>query len=418
MIRSHLTAFGVGAGLALLAAGAFALIAPKIAEAEKFGEGVHVVNIGGGDRGSFHLKENAIEIEATWNGKFEFAAQGRSLSSLKGRLEIETGKDGAARKVEFSSRDGEVTKQVYVAGKSLPPGPEADGVAADVLQLFARSSSVNAEGRVKALLAEGGKEAAIEEIANLVGGHATGAYIEALAHAAPLTSADVSALAARAAAVESDYSKRTAIVALLNVKDIDQSAAAEILRAAKAIESDHELRLIVEKLTEKPLGDRQLDTVVSLIEGIDGDHEVRLSIAALLKSGNVSDDAAAKALELAADSIDGDYELRLAVEAAGERVRNEAVGAAAIDAIGSLDGAHDRRLAIEAIADLLGAQSSNWKPLIAAAAAIDGDYERRLAIEKIASSAPDEPDIRAALRKAAESIPSDHERNLALRALD
>ena len=44
-MRSHLTAFGVGAGLSLLAAGAFALIAPKIARGVDDGDGGHGLHL-------------------------------------------------------------------------------------------------------------------------------------------------------------------------------------------------------------------------------------------------------------------------------------------------------------------------------------------------------------------------------------
>jgi len=418
MLRSHMTAFGVGAGLALLAAGAFALIAPKIAKGDDFGEGVHVINIGDGDRGSFHLKDDALDIDAEWKGEFAFAADGRSLSSLKGVLDIKSKEKGVTRKVAFSRRDGEASPKVYLNDKLQPEGEESEKIAADLLQLFARSSSVNADSRIKALVAEGGKEAAIAEIGNLAGGHAIGAYVEALAETTELTSADARGLAEKIDGVDSDYAKRKAVAALLKIDNLDDAALTEILRAAKAIKGDHELRMIVEDLAEKPLADAQFETVAALIKDMDGDHEVRLAVSSLIESENVSDEIAAKALGLAAGAIESDYELRLAIESADDRLDDGSVAAAAIAAIGAIKGAHDRRLAVEEIAGSLGKTSTNWQALIESAAGIDDDFERRLAIEEIASNAPADAEVKSALKSAAEAIKSDHERKLALQAVE
>lgn len=413
-----MTAFGVGAGLALLAAGAFALIAPKIAKSDEFGEGVHVINIGDGDRGSFHLKDDALDIDAEWKGEFAFAADGRSLSSLKGVLDIKSKENGVTRKVAFSSRDADIAAKVYLNDKLQPEGDESEKTAADLLQLFARSSSVNADSRTKALLAAGGKDAAIAEIGRLVGGHAIGAYVEALTKTAELSSADARGLAEKVNGVDSDYAKRKAVAALLKIDNLDDAAMTEILRAAKAIKGDHELRLIVEEFAEKPLAEKQFETVAALIKDMDGDHEVRLAVSSLIESENVSDEIAAKALGLAAGSIESDYELRLAIESADERLDDGSVAAAAIAATGAIEGAHDRRLAVEEIAGSLGKASANWRGLIESAAGIDDDFERRLAIEEIAANAPAEADVKSALKSAAAAIKSDHERKLALQAVD
>lgn len=417
-MRSHLTAFGVGAGLSLLAAGAFALIAPKIARGVDDGDGVHIVNIGNGENGSFHLKDEALNISADWKGDFEFAADGRSLSTLKGSLEVEEKREGISRKAIFSRKDGEISAKSYVGGELVAADAESDKIAGDLLQLFSRTSSVGSEGRVKALMAAGGKKAVIDEIGELVGSHAVGGYIEALAAASSLSREDISQLAARIQSVSSDYAKRSAISALLTTQNLDDASIADILGVAKTIEGDHELRLIVDEIAEKPLSDRNFGVAASLIENIEGDHEIRLAISALLETDGQNDADIARILDIAATSIDGDYELRLAIEAAGERVKGEKAGAAAVQAVAAIEGAHDRRLAIEAVAGALDGASPHWIALIETASGVDGDHERRLAIEAIKSVAPESDDIRAALQKAVTSISSDHERRLALEALE
>lgn len=417
-MRSHLTAFGVGAGVSLLAAGVFALIAPRFADIEHDGDGVHIVNIGDGDSGSFHLKDKALNVSAEWKGDFTFAADGRSLTALKGRLEIKSVENGKTRTAVFENRPDGIVATAKLDDVKEPGQAEADRAAADLLQLFARSSGVNAEDRVKAMMASGGKERVLEEIGQLVGSHAVGAYVEALAGAATLTDGDVRQLAARVKGLESDYAKRTALAALLQSPSLGDAAIADILDAARMIEGDHELRLIVEELADQEMNERNFSVATALIAEIDGDHEVRLALSALLESTKVGNADAARALAAAAKSIEGDHELRLAVEAAGERVKDKDVGSSALAAIAAIEGAHERRLAIENLGGALDDASPHWLALIDLIKGVDSDYERRLAIQTIRSDAPETDKIRAALRKAAEEIGSDHERALALQAIE
>ena len=416
-MRSHLTAFGIGAGLSLLAAGALTLLAPKIiASHDGDGDGVHIINFGDGDRGSFRLKDGEQDLSAEWKGDFKLAADGRSLSALKGAFEVTSKRKGVVRKAMFTRKGETISVSTFVDDREEAAGPQSEKAAGDLLQLFARSSGVGAEDRVKAMMAAGGKAAVIDEIGNLKGSHATGAYVEALAGAADLSPGDIKTLAARIAAIDSDYAKRTAIAALLATQQLDDASIAEILTVARSIEGDHELRLIIEELAEKPMNDANYAIATALIGDIDGDHERRLAIAALLESDGQSDANIARVLKLAAEAIDGDYELRLAIEAAGDRVVGPEAGAAALLAIARIEGGHERRLAIEDVAGEFGGASPHWLALIEATATVDGDFERRLAIEAVKDDAPETDEIRAALRKAAETIGSDHERRLALEA--
>ena len=417
-MRSHLTAFGVGAGLSLLAAGLFALIAPKLASSTGDEDGVHIVNIGRGESGTFRIRDGRLDLEATWKGEFAFSADGRSLNALKGELAVVSKTDGVERKAVFKKRDDEIVATVNRDGAEIVAENDAAQEAADLLQLLSRSSGVNAQSRVKAMLSEGGKERVMTEIGALRGAHATSAYVEELANAASLSQTEVASLLEKLRGLESDYAKRNALSALIRTQKLNEQSVAAALDVAGSIEADHEVRLIVEEISENDLAGRMPSLAVDLIGKIENDHEVRLAIAALLESDRVSGEAAARALALAAERIEGDYELRLAVEAAGDRIKSPPVAAAALRAIEAIEGDHDRRLAIEELAGRIGPEAEFWPAVINAAASVGGDYERRLAIEAVASSAPQREDLRAALQKAAETISSDHERRLAFEAID
>lgn len=414
-MRSHLTAFGLGAGLVLLAGGLLAIVGPRFIETD--GDGVSVVNIDDGGSGSFQLKDGELGVAAKWTGDFAFAGDGRSLTALARLLEVEV-KDGKdARKAVFENKDGKILATAFINDAALADA-DAGAEAAALLQKFARSSGVNAEQRLKAIIAEGGKAAALEEIGALAGGHAAGAYIGALSSLATLEDSDVAALSGRIADLSSDYAKRQALASLLEHQKLGPAGLQSVLAAAKSIESDHEVRLVIEALSESPMTTANAEAVTALLADIESDHEIRLAVEALVESKALGGADAARAVTAAAAAIDGDYEKRLVVEAAAARLEDAAMAGAAIAATGAIESGHERRLAIETLAEKLDPASPHWLALIALARGVEGDHDRRLAIEALAARSPKTVETEAALAAAAASIGSDHDRRLAEEALD
>lgn len=417
-MRSHLTAFGLGAGLVLLAGGVLAIAGPRFIEINgDDGDGVRVVNLEDGDSGSFQLKEGKLAVAAKWKGDFLFAGDARSLTSLAESLEVEVKDGDEVRKAVFESQDGKILVTAF-KNESALGGAEADAEAAALLQTFARSSSVNADQRLKAIIAQGGKAAAIAEIGALKGGHAASAYIGALSKVATLDDEDVAGLSSGIASLASDYAKRQALASLLEHQKLGEAGLQSVLAAAKTIRSDHEVRLIIEALSEREMTSANASTASALLADIESDHEIRLAVEALIENGSLSGADAARSIAAAVSAIEGDYEKRLVIEAAAARFGDAAIAPAAIAAGDGIKSAHERRLAVENIAENLAVSSPYWTQLIALVKDIDSDHERRLAIESLADHAPDAQDVREALAAAAASIGSDHDRRLAQESLD
>lgn len=418
-MKSHLTAFGLGAGLVLVVGGVLAIAGPRFIEIDGDDEsgGVSVVNIDDGDSSSFQLKDGQLSIAAKWRGDFTFAGDARSLTSLSRSLDIEITEDETVRKAQFELKDGKI-RITAVKDDTIIAGPDGEGAAADILQTFARSSGVNADQRLKALIADGGKSAALEEISALTGDHAAGAYIGALSKIATLDDRDVTGLANRISTLKSDYAKRQALAALLEHQKLGDVGLQSVLAAATSIDSDHEVRLIVEALSDSKLFASKADAATALLADIESDHEIRLAVEALLESDALKGDQAAGAIATAAAAIEGDYEKRLVIEAAAARMKSPPVAAAAIEAAAAIGGGHEQRLAIETIAENLDEKSEIWLALIALSKGVEGDHERRLAVESLAGRAPKSDPIKAALAEAAASIQSGHDRRLAHDALD
>ncbi len=414
-MKSHLTAFGLGAGLVLLAAGVLAVVGPRFIDVDD--DGVSVVNFEDGDSGSFQLKEGGLALAAKWKGAFAFSSDARSLTTLDRSLEVEVKDGDTIRKAVFEKANDKVAVTVSRNDEALS-GAAADAEAAELLQLFARSSGVNAEQRLSLIIAAGGKAAAIEEIGELTSGHAAGAYIGSLAEIATLDDADIASLSPQIATQKSDYAKRRALAALLEHQKLSDAGLQQVLAAAKSISSDHEVRLIVEALAENEMSPVNAAAATGLLADIESDHEVRLAAEALIQGGALKPTDAAEAAAAALGAIEGDYEKRLVIEAAAERLDEAAMAAALIAGAGGIKGAHERRLAIEKIGENIGEASSSWPALIALVKGVDGDHERRLSVEALASHAPKTAEARASLIEAVATIGSDHDRRLAEDALN
>lgn len=415
-MRSHLTAFGLGAGLVLLAGGVLAIVGPRFIEIDGDKDGASVVNFNGGDSGSFQLKDGRLAVAARWKGDFAFAGDGRSLTELARSLEVEIKEGENVRKAIFELRDGKI---VVTASRDEKPleGADADAQAAALLQTFARTSGVNAEQRLKAIIASGGKAAALDEIGALSGGHASGAYIGALARLATLNDDDIVRLAGLIGAFGSDYAKRQSLVSLLENQKPSETGLKALIAAAASIRSDHEVRLIVEALADREMSLENAAAATALLSAIESDHEIRLAAEALLASDAVRNPEAATVIAAALGAVKSDYELRLVIEAAAKRLGDAEVAAAAIKGAEAIKSAHELRLAIDTIAGNLDEASPSWSALIALAKGVESDHERRLAVEALAGKAPKSAQVRAALADLAASIASDHDRRLAQDAI-
>jgi hypothetical protein len=417
-MRSLLSAFGLGAGLALLGLGAVIIAGPRFIDVDSDGDaGVMISTIGDQSSGSFQISEGGVRFSAKWRGEFGLSADARALLKLEDHLEVERREGALSSKAVFEKSDSGIKVVLYRDGKAAPAGGASDNEAGDLLQRFARASGVNADERLKAIIADGGKAAALAEIETLSSGHAVASYVEALSKIVTLTDADIATLAARVGKLESDYSKRLALSSMLVGAKPGDAALADVIAVAKTIEGDHELRLIVETLAEQKASAANLAAATALIAEIESDHETRLAVTAILESAALSAADAATAIDAAIGKIDSDHELRLIVETAAEKAASPEVAAAATRMIDAIESDHDRRLAIESLADALPAQSGAWPALVNSVKGIDSDHDRRLAIETLAAKAPDSADIADGLKKSAEAIGSDHDRRLALDAL-
>ena len=375
----------------------------------------HTVN---GDRGEFILREENETLEASWRGDIELSDDGNGIKSVDRELEIEfVTADETQRALFEDDRDGvEIT--YFIDDEEQELGGETDSAVAELLLKFFRSSGVQSDERVEALINTGGAAAVITEFDFLAGDHAFRRYATALSEQTELSSEEIITVAEKLKTIESDHDLRLALKSVLEHQKLSSETIPSLISAAESVESDHDLRLLVEAFAEGPLDGDAMEMALGLYERIESDHDLRVAAEALLENNDLSAAQAARLLETAAKSINSDHDMRLVLEETASLFSaDQALTDAWLDGLATLDSDHDKRLSIESVAEEADHPQSALIGLIEASTTIESERDLRLALESIAENMDVDDDTVAAYRRAADGIESERERQLALEVL-
>lgn len=375
----------------------------------------HTVN---GDRGEFILREENETLEASWRGDFELTDDGNGIKSVDRKLEIEIATDDETQRAVFEDdRDG-VDIRYFVDDEKQDDGDETDSAVAALVLKFLRSSGVQSDERVEALIETGGTAAVIAELDFLEGDHAFRRYATALSEQAELSKDEIITVAEKLKTIESDHDLRLALKSILENQTLTAEILPALISAAEGVESDHDLRLLVEAFAERPLDADAMELALGLYSRIESDHDLRVAAEALLENNDLSAAQAARLLETAAKAINSDHDMRLVLEETSSMFsKDQTLTDAWLDGLATLSSDHDKRLSIEAAAEEANHPQLAWIGLIEASTNIESERDLRLALESIAENVDFDADIIRAYRQAADGIESERERQLALEVL-
>ncbi|WP_428407499.1 hypothetical protein [Hyphococcus sp.] len=378
-------------------------------------EGVrHVVS---GDRGSFALKKDGLDLEASWRGDYDLTEGGDDLASLEHKLDI-TRKQAEREEQVVFERDGDDVESIYyLDGEKQDENPETAAAKKALLIAFLEASGAKAEDRVAILLREGGVKAVLERIDAMYSDHARLRYITELTDQTDLTNAETSDLLKSLKNIEGDHDLRVALDALLQNETVDAAEMPLFLETASRIESDYDLRRLIERVSENELNDDALTLAIELMKRLESDHDLRRASEALLGQDKISEAAAARLLDTIGDRIESDHDLRLILgDAAPFLARGGDAARAWVGAFNALDSDHDQRLTLEEAAGVRGLSVETRLALIAASENIESDHDRRLALEAYSDLLEGDEALEAAYKKSADGIGSESDRERALEA--
>lgn len=370
-----------------------------------------------GDRGSFALKQDGLDIEASWRGDYDLNDEGDEIASLEHKLEITRDRDGLEERVVFEPDGDGVSSVYYVDGDKQDENAETAIAQKKLLIAFLEASGAKAEERVDVLLKEGGPAAVLDKINNIYSDHSRLRYITELTKQADLNSDEIRVLLKSLKNIEGDHDLRVALDAILQNETLGADKMPMFLDAASRIESDYDLRRLIESVAERDLNDDAISLAIGLMERLESDHDLRRASEALLGQDNITPRAAARLLDTIGDRIDSDHDLRLVLSDAAPFVaKDEDAATAWIGAFNALESDHDQRLTMEEASRVRGLSQETKLALIAACEKIDSDHDRRLALEAFSDMAKDDDALRDAYEQAARGIRSDKDRKGALEA--
>jgi beta-lactamase regulating signal transducer with metallopeptidase domain len=383
-------------------------------------EHLHMSSGGDGDRTVVQISDDANRYRVEIDGKMAFNDREDDIESLAhgGTARFEETHAGKTLRLDVASRDGKLERRYFVDGKEQPAGVGMQAWMAKLIPTVVRESAIGAEARVRRLRAKGGAGAVLGEIAHIQSSYARSVYVRELAASGKLSSDEMTHALKLVAAIDSDYEKRNALSALVNLQPLDAGQQKLVLAQAGSIGSDYErAELLVGLLPQLAKSADVRRAWLDAASGIASDYEHRRVLSALLEAG-VVDDATLATIVDAAATIGSDYERRsLLTDAAGRTTDAERFAAAYGAAAAKIGSDYERREALMALVRAEGFGKTASRAVLDGAAGIGSDYECRELLVALAERMPRDADLVARYREVAGRL-SRNEREQAERALD
>ena len=407
--------------LLLAIAAAVALPSLSVAPAEAGERSARNVSIMSRDDGhsiDAVVSRDGYRLEVELDGKVRFADDESDVIALGDgdSLEIEEESEGVVRRVLFRGDDGAVQRSYEVDGDDQPWDASARRWVAGVLPEMFRLTGMDATPRAKRLLARGGPDALLAEIAAIDGDHVRSLYL-AVALAEPgLTPAQLERALALAGEIESDFELRRTLAAALDAPGLDVERQRQLLQLALSIDSDFELAELLIAASSRMDGDSVPEGWAPALDSLGSDFERRRVLQALLEG-----DSGPRTLALVLDAAAGigsDYETRVVLEkAAPAAAADPALLQPWLAAVSTIGSDFERRVALAALLQDLRPDARASLAVLDAIEDIGSDFEALQALLALAKVMPADGTLIQRYRTVARRL-GDHERGQAERALD
>ena len=265
-----------------------------------------------------HWSSFTSGIDVRVRGTVTFKPDLTDVESLSdgGYLAIRTWSMFIPRTIEIRSEGGRLTHRYYVAGLSRPYDDDARRwLASELSTTLVRRLGLGAESRTRQILAADGVPGVLDEIRRLDGDHVRGRYFRELFRARPLDSASLTRTLALAASligsdfelsqtlrvaapgaaletstvqayvdaandIHSDFERRRALVALLQVGGAAAGTGDLVLRSAARMGSDFEKGIVLRSALETPTLDHP-DALLPALRTMRSDFEKRRVVNAV-----------------------------------------------------------------------------------------------------------------------------------------
>lgn len=241
--------------------------------------------------GRHRIRDNhgRCRFEIDLKGRVELAPDFRDVLSVDpgAYLKILQKRPGERRSIEITAKDGEPAVLYRVDGDEAPFDEAGRAWLARVAPRIYRATGFDARSRVASLYGTGGVEAVLGEMAQIDSDHVRGIYFgEALKLGSGDSAAVLRLLEFARREISSDRAVGKALGDAFPTRLLDdEGVRAAFFSLAKHIDSDYELRFLLQELMEEgPIDSRRLDTLLGAASTIGTDSEAASLLLSALEA--------------------------------------------------------------------------------------------------------------------------------------
>lgn len=364
------------------------------------------------------MEHDDVELSFEADGKFSFNDAEDDLAALEDEATLVETRDGVTRRMEFEADGDQIVRSYEVDGDEQVIDAAARQWMASAIVNLLRQSGIDAAKRIARIQSKGGVPAVLDEIELIRGDHARGLYLAALFEQPNLSAGDLDRALQLAAAMESDYSRRTALEVALARQTLTPERQVALLHTVAGFESDYDRRMLL--VATAPLlatDDRALQAWFDALAACHSDYDTRMSLEAVLARDQLAPEALERVIA-ATVRMDSDYDRRATLEALAPRLGDsQALARSYATAVKGIGSDYDRRAALEA-----QIEGSTLTPFSSAAVldvvdVLGSDFDRGVVMQALAAKMPADAALIARYRASARKL-DDHTRGQVERALD
>jgi len=362
-------------------------------------------------------------LRITGEGDVDLAPDGSGVTALsnRGSFDVRMRRDGAERRVLFTSADGSVREQFFVDGDEQAWGPPADAFVAEVMPIALRETALNADERVAWLVENRGQTGLLDEIDLIESDFAQRIYTVRYAETEQIAAADFERLMRMTADhMSSDFDVRTTLQAVFDAQQPTGASFTELMKAGETMSSDFDARTLLEHVGNRmPSTPEAATAYLDLAATLSSDFDMRLALTPLVTQPSVPDDVVARAMELGGNELSSDFDLRVLLAESAQRVgQSDELARAYTRAAASISSDFDQREVLTALANGAELTPVGWTLLLEAAQSISGDFDTAMLLTTVATDMPRDETVLEAYRKTLDTIDGDFERQRAAAALE
>lgn len=326
--------------------------------------------------------DDGKKIEVKVHNKVEFNEDYTDVSAIPsdGSLKIYDNRTSdSVRLTVTRGANGALERDYTVNGERRAFDSRAQSWLGETLLLAARQGGLDAQTRVRRILARRGAHGLIEEIAQIRG----------------------------------DYPRRIYFDELLKVENLrDEDRRTALHDAAQSITSDYERSQLLQHVANVYLSKNDLvPTFFEALSHVSSDYERHRVLSAALKRTDLSNDALI-AIAHSAASLGSDYEKASFLIESSSRYLNDArLRAAFFDALRGVGSDYEHHRVLSGLLKSSTLSRDALVDVAASAARIGSDYEKATFLVEAASRYQADEQLRAAFLAAMRSIGNDHERS-------